>query len=75
MTRWDGKIALVTGADRGRGRGIALELARAGVQLVSTATTLANVQNTVEAIECAAGKASAIGGRFENGGWTAFGYY
>ena len=70
MTRWDGKIALATGADRGRARGIALDLARAGAQLVATATTLANAQNTVEAIECAGG-----GGRVENGGWTAFGYY
>ncbi len=39
-----GQIALVTGASRGIGAAIALELARAGVQVVGTATTDAGAE-------------------------------
>ena len=39
MTTLDGKIALVTGASRGIGRAIALELARCGAVVVGTSTT------------------------------------
>ena len=55
--RLDGRTALVTGAGSGTGRAIALELARAGAQVVLVARTAASLEETAAAIEAAGGRA------------------
>jgi 3-oxoacyl-[acyl-carrier protein] reductase len=48
-----GQVALVTGASRGIGRAIALELQRRGLTVVGTATTDAGAQAITEALQVA----------------------
>ena len=58
-TKFEGQVALVTGASRGIGAAIALELARKGVKVVGTATTdagAAKIQETLAAFEGCAGR-------------------
>ncbi len=46
-----GKTAMVTGASRGLGKGFALTLARAGCDVVLTARSVADLEETVAAVE------------------------
>lgn len=48
--RLDGKTAIVTGAGRGLGRAIALALAEAGADIVATARTEAQIEQTAEMV-------------------------
>jgi 3-oxoacyl-[acyl-carrier protein] reductase len=63
MSMLDGKLALVTGASRGIGRGIALELARLGATVVGTATTEPGAADFGQALAQAGGRG---GGRALN---------
>lgn len=57
LFRIDGQVALVTGAGRGIGAEIALQLARAGAELVLVARTAAELQEVAARIESEGGRA------------------
>ena len=61
------QLAIVTGASRGLGRDIALELAREGATVACLATRAENAAATVAAIEATGGRAQAYGCRVEDG--------
>jgi NAD(P)-dependent dehydrogenase (short-subunit alcohol dehydrogenase family) len=62
MSTLQGKIALVTGAGRGVGRGIALALAAEGAHIAITGRTPATLESTVREIEARGVRARSITG-------------
>lgn len=67
MTTSAKKIAVVTGASRGIGKSIALELADAGARVVCVATRAENAAEIVAEIQQKGGEAIALGCRVEVG--------
>jgi NAD(P)-dependent dehydrogenase (short-subunit alcohol dehydrogenase family) len=55
-----GRVAIVTGAGRGLGRACAVELARAGAELLLVARTRSELDDAVAEIEQGGGRASAL---------------
>ena len=61
-----GKIALVTGASRGIGAGIALALAKAGADVVCAATKAGNAEGTAAKVRALGRRALAVGGSVDS---------
>ncbi|HVQ54852.1 MAG TPA: SDR family NAD(P)-dependent oxidoreductase, partial [Thermoanaerobaculia bacterium] len=60
MNRFDGKIALVTGASRGIGEAITRRLAAEGAYVLAAARSADALERVVGEIAAAGGKASAL---------------
>jgi NAD(P)-dependent dehydrogenase (short-subunit alcohol dehydrogenase family) len=56
----DGRVALVTGASRGLGRAIALELARAGAHVIALARTQGALEELDDAVRAAGSEATLV---------------
>lgn len=59
---WSNKVALITGASSGIGRGLSVELARRGASVGLMARRADALQEVVEGIEAAGGRATALPG-------------
>jgi 3-oxoacyl-[acyl-carrier protein] reductase len=60
MTRFSGRIALVTGASRGIGEAIAKRLASEGATVLAAARSADSLARVASEIEAAGGRASAL---------------
>ena len=62
LTRWRGRIALITGGSSGIGRAIAVDLAKLGMKVAVTARRSVALEETVAAIENVGASALALWG-------------
>ncbi|MES2485086.1 MAG: 3-ketoacyl-ACP reductase [Bacteroidota bacterium] len=60
MQNLEGKTALITGSGKGIGKAVAIALAQEGVNLILTARTAADIQNTAKEVEALGVKALAV---------------
>lgn len=60
MSRFEGRVALVTGASRGIGRAAALGLATAGAHVVAVARTVGGLEELDDEIKAAGGSATLV---------------
>ena len=67
----EGKIAIVTGASRGIGRAIALQLAKEGTTLVLAARTKTDLDKVASEINSSGGKATSVAGDLRDPGVPA----